>query len=362
MTYSSSCRLLGVLPHTDGRSLCSRSVSAVKGTPRSRRDEYADLTRAALVDGATELFARKGLRGDVARGGRRRRPGHQGARCTTTSAAARRLCSRRSWPARRTGRGRVVSAALASSEDPWTAALAGLDAYLDLCLDPVYARVVLQDVVVALGRRPTAVLEQGVTFGLMRGLLASLVDAGLLRPAAGRDAGPGALRRAVGRRRAPGRDRGPPRSATSTPPSCARCSRACAREASRSARVMLSATRGRVVVLRDALSTQLWPVPTIGITAAVAAGVLLPRLDRRIEAGLPEVLRDVLFGGGADAARTVLNAIGSSLITGDVVDVLAHRHHAAAGEQPVLAAAAADVLPRRRRPPDAGAVPGDLRL
>ena len=40
----------------------------------------------------------------------------------------------------------------------------------------------LQDVVVALGRRPTAVLEQGVTFGLMRGLLESLVDAGVLRP------------------------------------------------------------------------------------------------------------------------------------------------------------------------------------
>ena len=78
---------------------------------------------------------------------------------------------------------------------------------------------------------------------------------------------------------------------------------------------MLSATRGRLVVLRDALSTQLWPVPTIGVTLAAAAGLLLPRLDRGIEEGLPEVLRDALFGGGADAARTVLNAIGSSLIT-----------------------------------------------
>ncbi len=72
---------------------------------------------------------------------------------------------------------------------------------------------------------------------------------------------------------------------------------------------------GRVSVLRDDLRTQLWPVPTAGIVVAIILGVGLPQLDARVDDSLPPTLRTYLFGGGADAARTVLNAIGSSLIT-----------------------------------------------
>lgn len=72
---------------------------------------------------------------------------------------------------------------------------------------------------------------------------------------------------------------------------------------------------GRVSVLRDNLRTQLWPVPAAGTALAIILGVGLPQLDARIDDSIPPTLRNYLFGGDADAARTLLNAIGSSLIT-----------------------------------------------
>ncbi len=71
----------------------------------------------------------------------------------------------------------------------------------------------------------------------------------------------------------------------------------------------------RVNVLRDALQTRLWPVPTVGVLLAVALGVLTPAVDTKVDDNVPPTLSAYLFGGGADAARTVLSAIAGSLIT-----------------------------------------------
>ncbi|WP_307723989.1 DUF2254 domain-containing protein [Pseudonocardia hydrocarbonoxydans] len=72
---------------------------------------------------------------------------------------------------------------------------------------------------------------------------------------------------------------------------------------------------GTVGAARDTLRTQLWPVPTIGVALAVALGVFLPRLDERIDDVLPASVTRYLFGGGAGAARSVLEAIAGSQIT-----------------------------------------------
>ncbi|GII79128.1 hypothetical protein Sru01_41100 [Sphaerisporangium rufum] len=72
---------------------------------------------------------------------------------------------------------------------------------------------------------------------------------------------------------------------------------------------------GRLGVLRDTLRTQLWLLPSVGVGLAVAAGVGLARVDARIDDDLPAWLAGYLFGGGADAARSVLEAIAGSLIT-----------------------------------------------
>lgn len=67
--------------------------------------------------------------------------------------------------------------------------------------------------------------------------------------------------------------------------------------------------------VRDTVRTQLWPLPVVGIVVAVVAAVLLPRLDAYVDDGMPSWLAASLFGGDAGAARTLLDAISSSLIT-----------------------------------------------
>jgi uncharacterized membrane protein len=65
----------------------------------------------------------------------------------------------------------------------------------------------------------------------------------------------------------------------------------------------------------DALRTQLWPLPVAGVACAIGAGVALPRLDAHVDPALAGTTSFYLFGGSADAARTVLGAIAGSLIT-----------------------------------------------
>ena len=78
---------------------------------------------------------------------------------------------------------------------------------------------------------------------------------------------------------------------------------------------MRALNRGGLSVLRDAVRSQLWPIPAIGIALAAIIGVLLPRLDASIDADLPPTVTAYLIGGGAAAARAVLEAVAGSLIT-----------------------------------------------
>jgi len=79
--------------------------------------------------------------------------------------------------------------------------------------------------------------------------------------------------------------------------------------------VLFSRLRKGLDRVSDAVRTQLWPLPTFGVLIAVLLGVGLPELDRRIDEDLPDSVTAYLFGGGASAARMVLDAIASSLIT-----------------------------------------------
>ena len=71
----------------------------------------------------------------------------------------------------------------------------------------------------------------------------------------------------------------------------------------------------RLRVITDAFRTQLWPLPAAAVVVALAAGVVLPRLDARLDDALPDAVTAYLFGGGAEAARSALVAVTGSLIT-----------------------------------------------
>lgn len=73
--------------------------------------------------------------------------------------------------------------------------------------------------------------------------------------------------------------------------------------------------RSAVRSVHDAVRTQLWPLPILGVLIAAALGVLIPHLDTRVDAHLPGWVDAIVFGGDAGAARTVLDAVASSLIT-----------------------------------------------
>lgn len=78
---------------------------------------------------------------------------------------------------------------------------------------------------------------------------------------------------------------------------------------------MTSGPTTAIRTVRDAVRTQLWPLPTLAVTAAIALGLILPRVDASVDAGLSGWADTVLFGGDAGSASTVLDAVASSLIT-----------------------------------------------
>ncbi|MDJ0356879.1 DUF2254 domain-containing protein [Paenarthrobacter sp. PH39-S1] len=67
--------------------------------------------------------------------------------------------------------------------------------------------------------------------------------------------------------------------------------------------------------LKDAYRSRLWPLPTMAVLSSVALGIGLTRLDAAVDAQLPPAMSELPFGGDADAARSVLGAIASSMIT-----------------------------------------------
>lgn len=65
----------------------------------------------------------------------------------------------------------------------------------------------------------------------------------------------------------------------------------------------------------DALRTRLWPIPTIAVVLAVALGLVAPELEAAAADGSTGRISGWVFGGDADAARSLLSSIASSLIT-----------------------------------------------
>ena len=78
---------------------------------------------------------------------------------------------------------------------------------------------------------------------------------------------------------------------------------------------MKGSIRAAVHAARDAFRAQLWPIPLMGVVLALLAGILLPYLDASVDGHLPGWLDALVFSGDPGAARTVLDAVASSLIT-----------------------------------------------
>lgn len=145
---------------------------------KSRRDQYSEATRAALLDAARRLFFERGYGGsalvDVA-----------AAAQVTRGAVYHHFTNKQDLfeavleDLETEAKERVV-AATAGVEDPWEAAMLGLDAFLERCCDPVYGRLVWQEGPVALGWARWKECEEEHAYGLIEGFVRALMEAGLI--------------------------------------------------------------------------------------------------------------------------------------------------------------------------------------
>lgn len=72
--------------------------------------------------------------------------------------------------------GEIVSA----PGDPWDTAIAGLRAYVRVCLEPAYQRIVIHEAPVVMGWERWREAEEQFSYGLLRGTIEVLVTSGVL--------------------------------------------------------------------------------------------------------------------------------------------------------------------------------------
>ncbi|MEV4649662.1 TetR/AcrR family transcriptional regulator [Saccharopolyspora sp. NPDC049426] len=145
-------------------------------TARPRRVEYSEATRQALVDSAVDLFTEHGYsqtsleeiakRARVTKGALYH---HFGGKQALFEAA---------FSAVESGVVARLSEVVSDPGDPWEATRSGLRAFLEVCLEPSYQRIVVQDGPAVMGWGRWRDAEEAYTFGVLRTVVSNLIASG----------------------------------------------------------------------------------------------------------------------------------------------------------------------------------------
>ncbi|MEU8635662.1 TetR family transcriptional regulator [Amycolatopsis sp. NPDC048633] len=145
-------------------------------TVKSRREQYSEATRAALLAAATRRFAEHGFAGtaleDIAGDIQATRGAiyhHFASKTALFEAVFEQL---------ETDAMALSASAAARATAPWPAAFAALDVFLDRCCDPVYGKLVWREAPLALGWLRWQAAEEQYAYGLVEQLIKALVDGG----------------------------------------------------------------------------------------------------------------------------------------------------------------------------------------
>jgi AcrR family transcriptional regulator len=145
-------------------------------TVRSRRLEYSESTRHALVDSAVHLFTKRGY-----------------AATSLDEVAKRARVTKGALYHHFSGKQALFEAAFDTVEstvmtrlaeiivgpgDPWDRAMNGIRHYIDICLDPSYQRIVVHEAPVVMGWERWREAEDHFSFGLVKAGIQALVDGG----------------------------------------------------------------------------------------------------------------------------------------------------------------------------------------
>jgi AcrR family transcriptional regulator len=159
----------------------TRLVPKVPSVPgASRRQQYSASTKRALVEVAEGLFTDQGYANtslDQIVGGARVTKGalyhHFSGKQALFEAA---------FDAVETGAVARMSVAVDGDGSAWDRAMAGIHAYVSVCLDPSYQRIVIHEAPVVMGWERWREAEEHFSYGLVRATVESLVDAGEIEP------------------------------------------------------------------------------------------------------------------------------------------------------------------------------------
>lgn len=143
---------------------------------RSRRLDYSESTRSALVDSAVELFTKRGYAGtsldEVAKRARVTKGAlyhHFSGKQALFEAAFAQVES---------GVIGRLEELMRGPEPPWERAVRGLREFISSCLDPSYQRIAIHEAPVVMGWERWREAEDRASFGLIRSSLEDLIEAG----------------------------------------------------------------------------------------------------------------------------------------------------------------------------------------
>ena len=145
-----------------------------KVSPTTRRQDYSASTKRALVEVASELFTEQGYAGtsldEIVAGARVTKGAlyhHFSGKQALFEAVFENVEDQASRSIRRAVRGH---------KDPWEKARAGLRAFLEVCQQPAYRRVVIAEGPAVLGYERYREQEERSTFGIVQDIVAAVLN------------------------------------------------------------------------------------------------------------------------------------------------------------------------------------------
>ena len=168
------------MTYADRLNSVKRYVAGMQGTPpeKSRREEYAEATRQALLDAGKDIFARDGFQAAgieaisrnarVTRGAFYHHFDDKKALFDAVVVALQMEAAAR------------IQAKSRNHQKVWDRLRAGIDTYLDVCLEPAYGRIVVREAPAVLGNQRFREIEEAYPMALLGATLNALKRQGEL--------------------------------------------------------------------------------------------------------------------------------------------------------------------------------------
>jgi AcrR family transcriptional regulator len=147
---------------------------------RSRRVDYTESTRQALVDSALDLFTKRGYAGTSLDAIVKRARVTKGALYHHFS--GKQALFEAAFDLVETGAMNRLTEVVAGEGSAWERAVEGIQAYVRVCLEPSYQRIVIHEAPVVMGWERWREAEEHFSYGLVRAMVEALIDAGEMEP------------------------------------------------------------------------------------------------------------------------------------------------------------------------------------